>query len=102
MTIIQEIVRKRQKRIREINFTPQSAQNSDCSCYASDIARALHSFELKMVECNAQFSRKLENVEKEIQNLNIKMDKCNQNASEQQKGDKNHCFLREFAQKLIN
>jgi hypothetical protein len=82
------------------NFTPQSAQNSDCSCYVSDIARALHSFELKMVECNAQFSRKLENVEKEIKNLNIKIDKCNQNTSEQQKGDNKSLALERICSKI--
>lgn len=53
-----------------------------------------------MVECNAQFSRKLENVEKEIKNLNIKMDKCNQNASEQQKGDKKALLLERICSKI--
>ena len=101
--IIDENSRDSKKKTEENkgkNFTPQSAQNSDCSCSVSDIARALHSFELKMVECNAQFCRKLENVEKEIKNLNIKIDKCNQNTSEQQKGDQKSLTLERICSKI--
>jgi chromosome segregation ATPase len=53
-----------------------------------------------MVECSAQFSRKLENVEKEIKNLNIKIDKCNQNTSEQQKGDNKSLALERICSKI--
>lgn len=53
-----------------------------------------------MVECSAQFSRKLENVEKEIKNLNIKIDKCNENTSEQQKGDNKSLALERICSKI--
>lgn len=101
--IIDENSRDSKKKTEENkgkNFTPQSAQNSDCSSNVSDIARALHSFELKMVECSAQISRKLENVEKEIKNLNIKIDKCNQNTSEQQKGDNKSLAIERTCSKI--
>ena len=53
-----------------------------------------------MVECSAQFSRKFENVEKEIKNLNIKIDKCNQNTTEQQKGDNKSLALERICSKI--